>query len=149
MGAGSNIAAKFKQLFYNAGANSTVVSDASDSILRKEVQLAFDSATTTTSVNYKVEGDLKLVEAFFSSTVATASAAANTVFFTVTTNGVEVANVNTDGDSLNTVAVGGYYDLDVNTANSYVDDGEYVVCAITHQEGGAAGGIFTLRFEPN
>ena len=144
----TNIIAGLKQLFHGKGASSIDVSDSVDKIARKEVQVYLESATTNISVNYKVEGDQKLISAFLSPTVATASSVANTVFFTIQTNGVTVANVNTDGDSLNATAVGQYYDLSVNAVNAFVDSGEYVVVSCLHQEGNAAGGMVTLRFEP-
>lgn len=95
---------------------------------------------------FSPRANCKLVDARFVSTAVTASTAANTVFLTVTTNGVEVANVNTDGDSLNALAANTVYDLSVNTTNSFVDADELVLMQVTHQSGNNCNGYFVLTF---
>lgn len=143
----SNIVQKLKQLFYNAGSNSNAVSDAVDTFCDKTLTFHIVSGTTNVAVNSIVREDLQLVSAYFAPSVATANSDANTVFLGVTTNGVEVANVNTDATSLNALAVNTCRNLSVNTVNSFIDDGEYLLCTIVHQDANAAGGTFILNFK--
>lgn len=124
----TNIVAKMKQLFYNAGDNSNAVSDAVDIFNDFEVTLFLN--TDNSIVCYSPPVDCKLVGAKILAGVTniTCNTAANTTVYTINTNGVTVNTFNTDAKSAD-IGAGTAYNLTVNTVNSFVDAGE--ICKVT------------------
>lgn len=136
---------KLRGLFgVHDGGDVSDVKDMAERLFQWEVVLPAVSGTANTNVTYSPATNCKLVGAKFIPTAATASTAANTVFLAINTNGVEVCNDNTDGDSLNALAAMTVETLTVNTANSFVDADEDIICYANHQDGNACNGHFVL-----
>ncbi len=143
----TNVIAKQKQLYHNAGANSSATSDAVDSIndffITVKLPTGSDGNTTVTAANDSVATtapvDCKLVSAYFATTptitstaggrASTSGPATDTININVQTNGVAVVNFNSD----NLAAASGanaVVTLTVNSVNSFLDAGE--VCLIDY-----------------
>jgi hypothetical protein len=128
------------------GGDVSDVKDMTERMFEWEVVSPLLSGTSNTSFVYAPGTNCKLVNARFIATAATANTEANTVFLAVNTNGVEVANVNTDAASLDALAINDVADLSVNTSNSAVEADELVGCYVNHQSANNCNGYFLLTF---
>lgn len=141
------ILAKQRQRNYNAASvGSDDVRDALEVMNTKELHFPLSADDSNTGYSVMAEENLKLESAVFLCTgaVGIGNAAGNTVIFSVSVNGVEAVNVNTEaGDN---VAAGGVFTLTVNTANSFVDGGETVQITTTTDEAADGAGTVVLRF---
>lgn len=133
----TNVVAKFKQLFHNAGTTSNAVSDAVDALndfyITVQLPVGYDGNTAAAAANAAVTvpvfADSKLLGAKLSATTAMTNTAGDDVVLTVATNGVTVCTYNSNAAATGAIAANGVSNLTVTTTNSFVDAGEKILVA--------------------
>jgi DNA/RNA-binding domain of Phe-tRNA-synthetase-like protein len=152
----TNIVAKFKQLFYNAGDNSNAVSDAveqfNDFFIAVQVPAepagnAY-AAAANGSVALTVPYNAKLVGCNICTTPAVTNATGDDIVITVTTNGATAATYNSNASAQGAISANSVGAFSVNTVNSFIDAGEVCKLAYTMADNtnNYLNGVVTITF---
>jgi len=151
----TNIIAKIKQAYYNAGSTSNAVSDAVEAMndVLVNIQLPAtqkgDDGNAQTSVNNQVAFtlpvDCVLQSAYLSSINAIDNAEADTIFLNVSVNAVSV--IAFDSDDSDGIGANAVSALTVNSIPQ-LDAGEVVLVAYAHQTAANnfLDGVLTMNF---
>jgi hypothetical protein len=134
----TNVIAKMKQLFYNAGDNSNAVSDAIDQFndffiavhVPAEPAGNAYAAAANGSVAVTVPYNSKLVGCNICTTPAITNATGDDIVMTVTANGVTSASYNSNASAQGGIKANSVGAFSMTVTNSFVDAGE--VCKLAY-----------------
>jgi len=151
----TNVIAKQKQLYYNAGTTSNAVSDAVDALndIHMNVQLPSAisdggaAAAANSELSFALPLAAKLVGANFGTTMAMTNTAGDTIAVTVTTNAVSAATFDSD-DLAATASAGDIVAFTVNSTVAAFASGEKIKVEYTLEDNtnNYLDGILTLTF---
>jgi hypothetical protein len=148
----ANVIVKFKQLFYNAGANSAVVNDAVDGIMDTDYVATVSGATNMANAAVTIipSKDIQLISCKMVPRTAILNTAADDIVVSIKTNGVTVGTYNSNATASGAVAADAIHTISINTTNSFVDAGEKlsVVYTLADTQNAWVDSTFILRARP-
>lgn len=132
----TNVITKQKQMYYNAGVNSTNVGDAVESLSDQAVSISYGSVnfadyTNTANVAVVAPFAAKLKAAYFVTDAAVLNTAADEILMTISCNGNAAGTYNSNASADGALAAGGIHTFSLTAANAAVAAGEKITIAAT------------------